>query len=359
MKRFIFLPVLLALALACVRAHGAEARSLELPQSAELRSWFSLVKEVETGLEQGDEHFSFQMKKMHVHAKVLRDGEVIGAFRTETSSTCVDGEIASFSIARVLGCGELFQPAARIELRGKGLATFRKLMEAARFPDFKEEDRRKVLLEIEQNPNGLRGGFRMATPANAEKYHSIEVPSLPPNGVLNEQDRVAVFLKCGSPQPGAEEMKLRRLECRAPAVSLARELSNILLVDALAGEWDRFSGGNLHAVVTAGRAHFLAVDNGGANFLEDQGNMGRFKKTVTRFDRRVVQRLFALEEFLAAAESGKPGAKLKEFLGFTDEHLLAEAMFISTPVDWEVLRRRVSEVAKHVRSIGEGAFFAE
>ena len=111
------------------------------------------------GLE-GDSHLAFQMKKMHVHAKVLRDGEVVGAFRTETSSTCVDGEIATFNIARVLGCGELFQPTAPMELRGKGLATLRQLMAEAKFPAAKEADRQGVLEEIANNPDGLRGGFR-------------------------------------------------------------------------------------------------------------------------------------------------------------------------------------------------------
>ena len=200
MKRLHFLPTLLALA--CMCATGAEKKSPpSLPESAELHRWFSLVREVERGLERGDARYGFQMKKMHVHAKVLRDGAVIGAFRSETSSTCVDGEIATFNIARVLGCGELFHPAAPITLRGKGLATLKQLMSEARFPDFKEEDRQQVLQEIEGNPDGMRGDFRMVTPEDAQKYHGIEVPTLPPNGALNEQDRVAVFLKCGSPQP--------------------------------------------------------------------------------------------------------------------------------------------------------------
>ena len=355
--RPIFLRVLLALA--CVRACGSGPNPPMLPQSAELARWFSFVKEVEVGLENGDERFSFQMKRMHVHAKVLRDDAVVGALRTETSSTCVDGEIASFSIARILGCGELFQPAVPFQLRGKGLAAFQKLMETSRFPETKEADRLQVLEEIEQNPDGLRAGFRMVTPANAEKYHAIEMPTLPPNGGLNEQDRVAVFLKCGAPQPGAGEIKLKHLDCRAPAVSFARELSNILLVDALAGEWDRFSGGNLHVVVTNGRAHFLAVDNGGANFDDDQGYMALFKNWVTRFDRCAVARLFALEEFLATKDKEKSPANPKEFLGFTDEESLAAAMFIGMPEDWELFKQRVSEVAKHVRSVGEGAYFVE
>lgn len=357
MMRLIFFPVLLAIV--GEQAFGAKASEPTLPQSAELRRWFSLVKDVEAGLEKGDARFTFQMKKMHVHAKVLRDGEVVGAFRTETSSTCVDGEIASFSIARALGCGDLFQPAVPMELRGNGLETLRQLLETARFPASKEEDRRGVLAEIARNPHGLRGDFRQATPSNAEKYHAIEVPSLPPNGGLNEKDRVAFFLKCDAPQPGAGEMKLKGLDCHAPAASLARELSDILLVDALAGEWDRFSGGNLHVVVTKDRAHFLAVDNGGANFEDDQGNMGRFKRTVTRFDRHVVARLLALDAFFAPEEKEKPVAKRKKYLGFADEESLAAAMSISTPEDWDKFKHRVAEVAEHVRSIGARAFFGE
>ena len=345
--------------LSCLRPSGVGAKQPSLPQGLELRRWFSFVSEVEDGLERGDSHLAFQMKKMHVHAKVLRDGEVIGAFRTETSSTCVDGEIATFNIARALGCGELFQPTAPMELRGKGLATLRQLMAEAKFPAAKEADRQGVLEEIANNPDGLRGGFRKATPVDAVKYHAIEVPVLPPNGGLNEQDRVAVFLKSGAPQPGKGEIKLKSLDCRAPAASLSRELSDILLVDALAGQWDRFSGGNLHVVVTNGRAHFLAVDNGGANLADDLGYMERFKKWVTRFDRRVVAQLFALESFLDGQKMKEPAAKPKKFLGFNDEQSLASAMGMDDPRDWNVFKGRVREVAAHVRSIGEQAYFSE
>jgi len=87
--------------------------------------------------------------------------------------------------------------------------------------------------------------------------------------------------------------------------------------------------------------------------------MELFKKWVTCFDRRVVARLFALEAFLGGQGNSKSSAKPKPFLGFTDEQSLAVAMSISMPEDWDVFRQRVGQVAAHVRSVGERAYFTE
>ena len=65
MKRLTFLFALFALA--CSHLCGTEAVQ-PLPQSAELRRWFSMVKEVEDGLARGDSHFTFQMKKIFARA---------------------------------------------------------------------------------------------------------------------------------------------------------------------------------------------------------------------------------------------------------------------------------------------------
>src|SRR5438105_4370750 len=106
-----------------------------LPTSAEFERWLATAKEVERELRKGDARFSLQMKKAHVYPKVLKGEEVVGRFRPEATSTSVRAEITSFNIARGLGCGELFQPAVEIELRGKGLASFRRMLEAATFPE--------------------------------------------------------------------------------------------------------------------------------------------------------------------------------------------------------------------------------
>ena len=345
MQRRFFLPLV---CLAAMAVNGFAATAPSLPASAELQGWYSLVQRVGKGLESGDRKFAFEMKKAHVYPKVRWNGELVGAFRSASASTNVEGEIATFNIARALGCDDLFQPATGMELRGKGLATLTHLFETAKFPAEREKDRRQVLAEIAGEPEVLHGVFKQALPVKAVKYRSIEREEAPTNGVLNEADPVARFLKHRAPQPGMELMTPPGIQGQAPAGTLSRQLSSILLVDALAGQWDRFSGGNLHVLVEDGRARFIAVDNGGAGFVDDQGYLGRFKKTVTRFDPRVTARLFALEAFL---EKGG------RFLDFHDEHSLAEALKIEEPEHWDVFKERVRQVAAHVRASGDGSLF--
>ena len=345
----IFLPILsLSAAMSGLAAQPAPVAAPALPTLPEFKTWYAFVQRIAKGLESGDRKFAFEMKKAHVYAKVRCNGELVGAFRSESASTSVEGEIATFNIARALGCTDLFQPATGMELRGKGLVTLTHLLKTATFPPIKEPDRAQVLAEIAGNPSLLSGVFKQALPVKAVKYYSIERASVPPNGVLNEADPIARFLKNSAPQPDMEPITPPGIQGRAPARTLARQLSNILLVDALAGQWDRYSGGNLHMLVEDGTAHLIAVDNGGAGFDGDHGNLGKFKTWVTRFDPKVVARLFALEAFL-----GKGG----RFLAFRDEHALAQAIKIDEPEHWEVFKDRVRQVAAHVRAAGDGSFF--
>jgi hypothetical protein len=346
----LFLAALCALSTAAdvARAEPLRDKAGALPTSPELERWFASAKEVEHGLRQGDVRFALEMKKAHVYAKVLLSGEVVGRFRSETSATNITGEVVSFNLARALGCGELFQPAVKVELRGKALGTFRHLVEVAIFPERKQAERLEVLAELDRSPEVLPGLYKPMTPANAFKYHGAERVDEAPNGGLETSDVVAKFLQHDAPQPGREPIELPRLHGHAPAAQLARELSDILLVDALAGQSDRFSGNNVHVRVEAERAQFMAIDNGGANLRNDQGYLEKFTHWVTRFDPTVTANLFALDAFLK-----KRGA----FRGFMHEHALAAALGIEDADDWKAFKERVRKVTAHVRAIKGGAFF--
>ena len=334
-----------------------EARAGSLPLSPELKRWFDFSREVERGLRTGDKDFSLELKKSaegtSAYVKVQYKGEVVGAFLSENSSTSVQGEISTFNIARALGCEALFQPGIAMELRGKGLATFKVLLEAAVFSAQKEENRKNVLREMEWDPEVLHGVFKQWLPLKPIEYQSIELPDVPPNGVLNEADPVAPFLHADAPQPALAELTLPGTDgAHAPARELARELSDILLVDALAGQWDRFSGRNLHVYVEKNVARFAALDNGGAKLGGDREYLHFFEKWVTRFDRPVVSRLYDLDAFFMHPND-------REFLGFRSEQALADALGIES--GWPDFVSRVHEVATHVRRVerNAGAFFAE
>jgi len=333
-----------------------ESRPGALPSSPELDRWFGFAKEVERGLSKGDPQFSLELKKSSegssAYAKVRFKGEVVGAFLSENSSTSVAGEIATFEIGRALGCGGLFQPAVNMELRGKGLSTFRQLLEAGVFAEEKELNRQQVLAEIASDPTVLHGVFKQWLPMKPIEYHSIELPDVPPNGALNKSDPIARFLKHDALQPSSELISLPGVDGHAPERELATQLSDILLVDALAGEWDRFSGGNLHVYLEAGRARLVALDDGGASFKDDQGYLEKFNGWVTRFDREVVANLFALERFC-----DQPGQH--DFRGIHDETSLARALNINETSEWAMFKQRIRTVAAHVRAAEKagGAFF--
>jgi hypothetical protein len=340
----------LGLSLAALPSFAVERPDIKtgsLPTSPELDRLRVEAKEAERGLHKGEAHFALEMKKAHVYAKVLKHGEVIGRFRPETDSSSVRAEISTYNIGRALGCGELFQPAVPMDLRGKGLATFRRLLEAAHFPDFRQDERNSLLAIMDSDTEVLSGAFKPMTPVDAIKYRGAERPDEEPNGGLETSDPIAKYLRHDAPQPGHQPVSLPSVGLRLAPASLARQLSNILLVDALAGQWDRFSGNNLHLLPGHG-GQFIAIDNGGADPLNDQGYLERFTRWVTRFDPAVVEQLAALDAFLR---------KKGSFRGYTSERALSVALGIDDPKEWKGFKERVHRVNAHVHVVRSAGFF--
>ena len=334
------LSFLLSLAVFCaVSLPSLHAASL--PADERIAPILALAETIESGLAAGDPRFQLVDRKpggTSAYALVEEGGKVIGAVIPENSATSIVGEVSTFNLGRALGCSELFQPAAKVSLRGKGLARFRAILQAGRYSGAREQNRQNILARIAKNPDALPCVYKHWGAEKPREYSAISTGGSP-NGVLRESDVVARFLKAGAPQPGEQELALGG--GTAPARDLARELSNIFLVDALAGQWDRFSGGNLHVRVTDGRVHFIALDNGGASIEGGMGYLELFKGWVTRFDRPVAARLLELDALLS---KGQP------FLGFSDADSFCAAIGLETPVQNKVLARRVASLATHVRT---------
>ena len=109
----------------------------------------------------------------------------------------------------------------------------------------------------------------------------------------------------GYPKPAAQEREL------------ARELSTIMLVDQLMGQWDRFWK-NLEATGDKdGQLHLFARDNGGAT-VNDWEWHANYDRWLSRYDREVVAKLRHLHVFLNGGE--------KTFAGFDDPETWQKAV---------------------------------
>jgi hypothetical protein len=110
-----------------------------------------------------------------------------------------------------------------------------------------------------------------------------------------------------------------------------KEVSDILLLDAIEGQWDRFSGGNFQTVTTNGHTIFAAIDNGGTWGGTPKGSRSPTQinlSMVTRFDRSVAEQVLAMDDLV---QNGKPflnlhnKAELMSALDFSqDKNLYAK-----------------------------------
>jgi hypothetical protein len=318
------------------------ADEAKLPTTPQVEHFLEFATHLETALESGDEHFKLVPKKTggtSAYALVQTDDGIAGALLPENSATSIVGEVSSFNISRALGFGELEQPGVKLQLRGKGLAAFRSMLENARYSGPKEQNRLAILKQIKAcKEDGLACVYKEWGKVKPVEYSAIEAPGSP-NGRLNEKDRFAVFLKASAPQPSANLVKLAN--GTATEKELAVELSNILVVDALAGQWDRFSGGNLHLLREGDHVHFAALDNGGATLTESMRYLNLFKQWVMRFDATTAERVAAMD---ALVTNGTP------FLGFSDRDAFCHALGIDGKKDREAFFKRVHAVAAHVAS---------
>lgn len=309
----------------------------------------------------------FRLLKQHEGTSILfavRDratGRDVAVVKTNSLSTNVSAEIYAWRLAVVLGCPGVVAPASPVTLSGRSLAKLRELLAGASYGGSRKEDaRREVLAELDRAlaaGRGLPGAIKpwLGCFAQSKRLGTREL--------LAETD-AAAWLRAGGPLPGDGTVALSQVsELQEPrgvhlgriaARRLAADLADVLLLDALAGQDDRFAGGNLHfwrdggerrrqgdgtspPLWDLGEVRLLALDNGaalrpGANTaLRDLRGEIHPGVRAERFDRRVVDRLRELRRQTAGADA----ARAWEVLGLAGKRA-------------EVASRRLDEVLAHL-----------
>jgi hypothetical protein len=280
-----------------------------------------------------------------IYAVINIGGKAVGAIIPENSSSLVSGETLAFTLSRALGVYELYQPGVYHALSGRNLDAFMTvvprtpIMKNGRLQKNKEENRISILKRY-QKQRVFDAVFKRwdEKPKNFEAING-NGPMINTTLVLpGSRSTVASLLQCNGPRP-------------SPAVTVsfnggtnteyeaARELSAILLIDALTQQWDRFSGGNLQTITKNGRSMFVSIDNGGT-WGGTRATL-RNLSMVSRFDRGVAQQILDMDDFFTTRRPYKGLRNDAEFVSAFD--------IVQAPTAFKKFKESLKLTADHIR----------
>jgi hypothetical protein len=233
-----------------------------------------------------------------VGLKIEQGDEKLGKWLPRNSAGNPESQVVSYQLGRFLGMSDLVMPSAYYKLDGAALATFQRILQNARENNrWRRENRDLNLAAIAQNPSGLTGVFTPYVEPKSEEAVGLANSSA---NTINSADPIARFIRADGPVPSASNrMSLRGLKGGSESeLELARQFSQIMVLDILTGQWDRWSGGNVEAATDGTRVNFVARDNGGAS-MTGPGTFAKYSRIVTRFDRAQMERVERLVQMLS------------------------------------------------------------
>jgi len=284
-----------------------------------------------------DRRFVFHPKTSgtSIGFKVSRpDKRKSGLFLPENSATHLEGEVVSYRLSRFLGVSEIYNPVGYYTLGPKGVRRFSELLRSNERNFNRRKNTKSVKGKIATSPDEMLGIYKFR-----HKRESQSVDALARNG-LNTRHSFVALIRGDGPMPAERKRTFKGVIPDKPDYPspfeqeriLAAQFSTILVLDALCGQWDRFSGGNIEVYAHKdGRLQFIARDNGGANL--NWGSAGRnwyrkYVRWVTRFDPQLIAELRLLHDFLKGTEERYKGyeskSKLEEAMGFLSSRSFKE-----------------------------------
>jgi len=245
---------------------------------------------------------AFEGTSIIVRVRDAETGDAAAVIKTNSSNTRVTAEIYAYRLAVFLGFEHLVPPSSPIAIDDGALEKMRDLLAGTSYADeYKERARLSVVRDLD------------AALAEGGAYEGALKPWLGAfmfTQALGERDRLATHpvmahLLANGPQPDDTEVELVQItrlyspngthRGRLSMADLAEDVSNVMLMDALMGQNDRFAGANLH---------FQAVDGGREEVGERSG--------MPVFDLGAV-RLLALDN--GAALRSRHGTGMSDLLG--------------------------------------------
>jgi hypothetical protein len=305
-----------------------------------------------------------------VYKKPTTDGSSIGfyigtgdkpasaSFVPTNTSSVPEAEVVSYRLARFLGVSRNYYPVGYYKLGPKATATFREMVLSAREVELDRTiNRDMVMKDLKANPDSILGIYRIKP-----KTKMYAAKSLGSEGRFNFQSVLADALRASGQMPTDEKIPLEgvkggRADFPTPPlerqVELARQLSTIFVIDQLVGQWDRFWGNLEASGDKTGRLKLVARDNGGAT-LNDWEDYKTYNNWVSRYDRKLIEQLTALNAFLKGES--------KDFSGFTAPDQWKDAAGFIDTTSFSTFRDKLSNLIDEripalVAKFGDDTFF--
>lgn len=246
-------------------------------------------------------------------------GTTLGVFKPTNGNTYHRGEIFTYQMAKLLRTEEMYPVNILLELDKAGCEKFNEALAAVKYKGMKERNRKK-LMEVCKKQGALEGTFKewisgfvfLGMIGTQEKLKKTAIyRTLDKKGPYPDREKylkVKQITALYKPDECKEATYFGRLNER----KLAQDLSDMLVMDALNANEDRFPGANIEfkamgpvreikkCMFDFGESRLFSLDNGatfkgsGSNALQDLTK----RLVITRFSKRTVARLKLISEFI-------------------------------------------------------------
>lgn len=248
------------------------------------------------------------------------DGNLVGLFSPPGNGAGnIETEANSWSLARLFGVEDAFQPAGYVMVPQWGQDLFKAKMGCNGSDRWLQENRQTVLSKLGHGDLRFLVKRWDAKPMDADDSYDSVFRLLKSNSTS-----LAGSLNLNG---GSQEKSV-----------LAREFFVGLVVDVLQGQWDRFSGGNIQTVMLQGKVHMGWYDNGGASFYASAESNSKLQ-AVQRVPKSTLETVRALDDFLNTPVP-------PPFRDFKDRKAMRDAMQFINEGSWEHFKQNAAWVRK-------------
>lgn len=240
--------------------------------------------------------FEFAYKKAGstIGLKVMQDGDMLAKWSPKNGATNPEAQEVSHRLAQYMNVSDVVTPSAYYTLKGDALKQFRSMVHSTGETNpLRRTNRAAMIKELERHPNELTG---VITPfMETKEVQGLQRPG-GENGIINSAHPIAQLIQADKPMASDRrelEIETNKGTFTGNEKELAKQFSQMMVIDLLCGQYDRFSGGNIEATYDKEKGfHFLARDNGGASMSGSASKyVEYYKQIVSRFDRQQIQRV--------------------------------------------------------------------